>query len=261
MFGTRSSSPISTVSITCKQYEEAGTSGSFEAGTETGRLISDMAAFLSVGGGALKGGALLAEKVTAKVAAKAELAGAKATPSGLVSGETGFADTGKAAANDADFGGAKATGAAEVPATSAIARVGLRDDLAAQAGIPRNIAELPSSMWGKSIDDIKQSLMLDGASLTPKPPLAGTSGKEQVFNVEGHPTIKEVEFHPGGGTHGDSPYYKLVTTEKIGAKNIEIRVIDPSPDFRPGTITRYQQYYDAQGNPLKYEGGEWKGWK
>lgn len=154
----------------------------------------------------------------------------------------------------------KATGAAEVPATSAIARVGLRDDLAAQAGIPRNIAESPSSMWGKSIDDIKQSLTLDGASLTPKAPLAGTSGKAQVFNVEGHPTIKEVEFHPGGGTHGDSPYYKLVSTEKVGNKNIEIRVIDPSPDFSPGTITRYQQYYDTQGNRLKYEGGEWKGW-
>lgn len=168
------------------QYEEAGPSGSFQAGVETGKLISDMASVLSVGGGVLKGGALLAEKVTAKVAAKAELAGAKATPSGLVSGKTGFVDTGKAAANDADFGGAKATGAAEVPATSAIARVGLRDDLAAQAGIPRNIAELPSSMWGRSIDDIKQSLMLDGASLTPKPPLAGTSGKAQVFNVVGH---------------------------------------------------------------------------
>lgn len=157
-------------------------------------------------------------------------------------------------------GGAKAT-ATEVPATSAIARVGLRDDLAAQAGIPRNIAESPSSMWGKSIDDIKQSLTLDGASLTPKAPLAGTSGKAQVFNVEGHPTIKEVEFHPGGGTHGDSPYYKLVSVEKVGNKNIEIRVIDPSPDFSPGTITRYQQYYDTQGNRLKYEGGEWKGWR
>lgn len=156
---------------------------------------------------------------------------------------------------------AKATGAAEVPATSAIARVGLKDDLAAQAGIPRNIAESPSSMWGKSIDEIKQSLTLDGASLTPKAPLAGTSGKAQVFIVEGHPAIKEVEFHPGGGTHGDSPYYRLVSTEKIGNKNIEIRVIDPSPDFSPGTITRYQQYYDTQGNRLKYEGGEWKGWK
>jgi hypothetical protein len=162
---------------------------------------------------------------------------------------------------EGEIGGANGTGAAEVPATSATARVGLRDELAAQAGIPRNIAESPSSMWGKSIDDIKQSLTHDGASLTPKAPLAGTSGKAQVFNVEGHPKIKEVEFHPGGGTHGDSPYYKLVSTEKIGNKNIEIRVINPSPDFSPGTITRYQQYYDTQGNRLKYEGSEWKGWK
>lgn len=91
--------------------------------------------------------------------------------------------------------------------------------------------------------------------------LAVAAGKAQVFNVEGHPTVKEVEFHPGGGTHGDSPYYKLVSTEKMGNKNIEIRVIDPSPDFSPGTITRYQQYYNTQGNRLKYEGGVWKHWK
>ncbi|MDQ0737878.1 hemagglutinin repeat-containing protein [Pseudomonas sp. W4I3] len=91
------------------QYEEAGASGSYQAGVETGRLISDMAAVLSVGGGVVKGGALLAEKVTAKVAARVELGGAKATPSGLVSGETGFVDAGKAAANDADFAGPKTT--------------------------------------------------------------------------------------------------------------------------------------------------------
>jgi filamentous hemagglutinin len=94
------------------QYEEAGASGSYQAGVETGKLISDMAAVLSVGGGVVKGGALLAEKVTAKVAARVELGGAKATPSGLVSGETGFVDAGKAAANDADFAGPKATGEA-----------------------------------------------------------------------------------------------------------------------------------------------------
>ncbi|WP_218187753.1 hypothetical protein [Pseudomonas sp. 37 R 15] len=75
-----------------------------------------MAAVLSAGGGLVKGGALLAEKVTAKVAARIELGGAKATPSGLVSGETGFVDAGKAAANDADFAGAKATtGAPNTP--------------------------------------------------------------------------------------------------------------------------------------------------
>ncbi|RMM11759.1 hypothetical protein ALQ85_04407 [Pseudomonas syringae] len=39
-------------------------------------------------------------------------------------------------------------------ATSATACVGLRDDLAAEAGIPRNIAESTSSVWRKSIEDI-----------------------------------------------------------------------------------------------------------
>ncbi|WDG53562.1 filamentous hemagglutinin N-terminal domain-containing protein [Pseudomonas chlororaphis] len=149
----------------------------------------------------------------------------------------------------------------EIPATSPIAREGLKNDLAAQAGIPRNMAESPSSMWGKSIDDIKQSLVLEGATLTPKAPLAGTSGKAQVFIVEGHPAMKEIEYHPGGGTHGDSPYYKFVSTDKIGNKNIEVRVMDPSPDFSPGTITRYQKYYDTQGRRLKYEGGQWKVWE
>lgn len=133
--------------------------------------------------------------------------------------------------------------------------------MAAQADIPRNVVESPWSMWGKSIDDIKQSLTLEGASLTPKPPLAGTSGKAQVFTVEGHVAVKEVEFHPGDGTHGDAPYYKLVSTEKVGNKNIEIRMIDPSPDFSPGTITNYQQYYDTHGIRLRYEGGKWIGWK
>ncbi|WP_444860479.1 hypothetical protein [Pseudomonas putida] len=47
--------------------------------------------------------------------------------------------------------GPKATGAVEVPATSAIARVGLRDDLAAQAGIPRDIGANPSSICNDRI--------------------------------------------------------------------------------------------------------------
>ncbi|WP_422394098.1 VENN motif pre-toxin domain-containing protein [Pseudomonas poae] len=53
-------------------YEEAGASGSYLAGVETGKLLIDMASVLADGAGLVKGGALLAEKVTAKVA-KAEL--------------------------------------------------------------------------------------------------------------------------------------------------------------------------------------------
>jgi hypothetical protein len=155
--------------------------------------------------------------------------------------------------------GAKAT--TDIPATSPIAREGLRNDLAIKAGIPRDIAASPASMWGRSIEDVKQSLVLDGANLSPKPPKKGSSGLAQVYTVEGYPKIKEVEYHPGGGTHGDSPYYKIVSNEMIGGKNLEVRVIDPSPDFNPKTITRYQQYVDTHGNRLKYEGVKWKLWE
>ena len=60
------------------EYERAGAGGSFNAGRETGKLISDVVALGTGVGGALKSGALLVEKVTAKVV-KVELAGAKAT--------------------------------------------------------------------------------------------------------------------------------------------------------------------------------------
>ncbi|MBU2324658.1 MAG: hemagglutinin repeat-containing protein, partial [Gammaproteobacteria bacterium] len=148
-------------------------------------------------------------------------------------------------------GGAKGPGAAEVPATSAITRDGLRNDLAAQAGIPRSL----DKVWGASVDDLAQAYKMDGATLVPKPALSGTSGKAQAFTVEGHPTMKEVQVHPGGGTHG-APYYKF--TYKDGA---EVRVIDPASGFKPGTITSVQQYFDTAGNRLRYEAGQWKLWE
>ena len=200
------------------EYERAGAGGSFNAGRETGKLISDVVALGTGGGGALKSGALLVEKVTAKVV-KVELAGAKAT----------------------------GTAGKEIPATSPIAKEGLKNDLAAQAGIPRDIVGKPSSVWGKSIDDVKQSLVLDGATVIPKPALSGTSGKAQAYTVEGHASVKEVQYHPGGGTHGSGDYYKL------GLKDgTEIRVIDPSIRFSPGTITKNQKYFDPNGVRLKY---------
>lgn len=82
------------------------------------------------------------------------------------------------------------------PATSSIARDGLRNDFAVQAGIPRSL----DKVWGSSIDDLVQAYKMGGAKLVPKPP-------------------------------------KL------------------------GTITKYQQYYDKQGNRLKYEAGQWKAWR
>ncbi|AZF24535.1 hypothetical protein [Pseudomonas sp. R2-60-08W] len=96
------------------EYERAGASGSFNAGRETGKLISDVVALGTGGGGALKSGAVFVEKVTAKVA-KVELAGAK----GAGAGKAPYTST---VSTDAEAGmpytrpikeaGAKATGGA-----------------------------------------------------------------------------------------------------------------------------------------------------
>jgi len=60
------------------EYQKAGASGSFNAGVEGGKLVTDIAGLLAGGAGVVKGGAVLTEKVVAKVAGKAESAVAKA---------------------------------------------------------------------------------------------------------------------------------------------------------------------------------------
>ncbi|MBC6573148.1 hemagglutinin repeat-containing protein [Escherichia coli] len=59
------------------EYQKAGTSGSFNAGVESGKLITDIAGLLAGGAGVVKGGAVLTEKVFAKVVGKSESAAAK----------------------------------------------------------------------------------------------------------------------------------------------------------------------------------------
>ncbi len=49
------------------QYQKAGASGSFNAGVEYGKLLAEGASLVAGGVGAIKGGALLTEKVTAKL--------------------------------------------------------------------------------------------------------------------------------------------------------------------------------------------------
>jgi len=56
------------------EYQKAGASGSFNAGVEGGKLVTDIAGLLAGGAGVAKGGAVLTEKVVAKVAGKTESA-------------------------------------------------------------------------------------------------------------------------------------------------------------------------------------------
>jgi filamentous hemagglutinin len=60
------------------EYQKAGASGSFNAGVEGGKLITDIASLVAGGAGIAKGGVALTEKIAAKVAGKAESAAANA---------------------------------------------------------------------------------------------------------------------------------------------------------------------------------------
>ena len=48
--------------------------------------------------------------------------------------------------------------------------------LAQQAGIPRDIVNNPASLWGKTVDQIKQSFEMDGAILKKVDPRSSSSG-------------------------------------------------------------------------------------
>ncbi|MFP1883655.1 VENN motif pre-toxin domain-containing protein, partial [Lonsdalea quercina] len=54
------------------EYQKAGASGSFNAGVEGGKLISEIASLAAGGVGVAKGGTVLVEKIAAKVISKAE---------------------------------------------------------------------------------------------------------------------------------------------------------------------------------------------
>ncbi|MFL1733172.1 hypothetical protein, partial [Moraxella oculi] len=127
-----------------------------------------------------------------------------------------------------------------------------REDLARQAGIPRDIINNPTDIWGKTTNQIKQSLEMDGAVVAKKPPKAGSSGNGQVYEVKGGSAgIKEFEYHSGGGVHGAS-YYKIVKND-----GTIIKIIDQNSGYKPGTITKKQIYLNPKGDRLRYENGKW----
>ncbi|WP_262084565.1 MULTISPECIES: hemagglutinin repeat-containing protein [Stenotrophomonas] len=146
-----------------------------------------------------------------------------------------------------------------VPASSATARVGLRESLAGQAGIPRDILKAPANIWGKSIDLIRQSFSMDGATLVRIPAKANSSGNAQVYRVSGGATgIREIQYSPSTAGSAQKSvhvgeYYKLTYFD--GSK---VKVIDPSgyrPKFRGPGDPIYDNntiYLNPQGQKVKF---------
>ncbi|MGO4797048.1 VENN motif pre-toxin domain-containing protein, partial [Serratia quinivorans] len=110
------------------EYQKAGASGSFNAGVEGGKLLTDIASLAAGGAGLAKGGVVLTEKVAAKVAGKAESAAMNA---GKLSAEKEALERiGQNAKNSSDLSG-KPSGA--ILQQQAVKKI---DDLATQFNNP-----------------------------------------------------------------------------------------------------------------------------
>ncbi len=143
-----------------------------------------------------------------------------------------------------------ATRAIDNSALSSVQKQQLKEQLAQQAGIPRDIVNNPASLSGKTVDQIKQSFEMDGAVLELSKANSKQSGKAIAYNVKQSASgIKQVQYHPGNGIHEGDQYYKIVKTD-----GTEIRIFDPvkDKDFKPGTITSKQIYMNQQGQVLQY---------
>lgn len=139
----------------------------------------------------------------------------------------------------------------DIPAYSIVAWEGLRQQLAIEAGIPRSLDQV----WGSPIENLVQAYKMDKAIVNKAVTSDKSSGAAIIYSIAGHPFMKEIQYHPGGFTHGKGEYYKF--TYKDGTV---VKIIDPSTNYNPLTIAANQIYFDTKGNRLKYEGGTWKPW-
>ena len=168
--------------------------------------------------------------------------------------KTGIADRNEASAPNSSS--TRGSGAEDIPpGTSTISRVGLREDLAGQAGIPRDMIGNPSSVWGRSIDDLKQSLTMDGATATLSTK-SKTSGNAQVYEITGSATgIKEIQYSPSTvdsakkSTH-IGEYYRITYSD-----NSSVKVVDPDT-YRPQFKGPNEPIYDKDTLFMNPQGQE-----
>lgn len=92
------------------EYQKAGASGSFNAGVEGGKLISEIASLAAGGAGVAKGGAILTEKIAAKVVGKAEQAATKVPPNAWKAGEGEYSPKPGGGVTDVEYPGGKHDG-------------------------------------------------------------------------------------------------------------------------------------------------------
>ncbi|WP_144241650.1 DUF6862 domain-containing protein [Janthinobacterium agaricidamnosum] len=144
-----------------------------------------------------------------------------------------------------------------IDSTSVNARVGLRESLAAQAGIPRAI----SNVWGSSLEDLQLAFKMDGLKLNSVPPKSTSSGNAQIFSVEGRSDVAQVQFSPENpfSSH-KGQYYKIEFTDGSQAKIIDPKTykLQFDPKTNLPTLDKNTIFYNPQGKIINYVNGRWK---
>ena len=84
----------------------------------------------------------------------------------------------------------------------------------------------PTSVWGKSVDDIINIFKKEGIEVKIRSSNIG-SGKATIIDVKKHSILTQIEVHPGGGRHGGA-YYRVSTSTQGTFK-----IVDPET-YIPG---------------------------
>ncbi|WP_159565440.1 hemagglutinin repeat-containing protein [Budvicia diplopodorum] len=79
----------------------------------------------------------------------------------------------------------------------------------------------PQYIWGRSVNSIVNDFNVAGYQVNVRQSSRG-SAQATIIEVRGHPTINQIQVHPGGGRHEGSYYKVSTTTQGI------IKVVDPS---------------------------------
>ena len=137
----------------------------------------------------------------------------------------------------------------DVPTTPQSAAA-LRENLATQAGLPRDIAHNPASVWGKSVDTLRQSFEVGGGNTMAISPRASSSGNAQILRVENpNSNITEIQYSPSNQNSAHKAEYYKITYED-GSKAKVIDTLNYRPNFSRSGLPIYDRnttYYNPQG--------------
>ncbi|WP_437580754.1 SpvB/TcaC N-terminal domain-containing protein [Sorangium sp. So ce887] len=100
----------------------------------------------------------------------------------------------------------------------------------------RTFLKDPPAIWGRTAQDIADAFGTAGYSTTVRGSLRG-SRASTIVEISEHPSINQIQVHPGGGRHGGA-YYKISTSTEGTIKIIDPETYLPTPNENARIIHR-----------------------